>query len=228
MKFLPLIIAVVGILLVPCAIAAPDRAQFIRECLDAVATRETPKFDDYTEGSYHVDKLDLVEGLETATKSQPGHLRAVIIVGPTGPLWTYYVIVALSEGEGIRLNSVVMPHARITGKATKVFSKTEFDRLFKKVAASKLLRAGEPPVDKASGPLTRDFSYDFVIVSWSDGRRVAHFAKLENSEDNTSAKDVSALSDDINALLKGAKTTYPKENAKDIRPSPSRSTQHVN
>jgi hypothetical protein len=212
-KFLPLIIA--AMILAPCVIAAPDRAQFIRECLDATATRETPKFDDYTHGSYHVDKLDLIEGLEAATRSQPGRLRAVIIVGPTGPLWTYYVLVALSEGDGIRLNSIVMPHARITGKGTRTFTKTEFDQLFNKVAASKLLHEGEPPTDKTSGSLARDFAYDCIVVSWSDGRRLIRFAKLENSDDNTSAKDAEALSADVNALLKGDKTTYPKERAKD-------------
>ena len=173
-----MIIAVAVILLEPRSFAAPSRAQFIRECLDATATRETPKFDDYTEGSYHVDKFDLIEGLESATKSQPARLHAVIILGPTGPLWTYYVLVALAEGDSVRLNSVVMPHARITAKATKTFSKTEFEQLFNKVTASKLLH-DEPPSAETSDPLARDFACDFVVVSWSDGRRVSRFRGSE-------------------------------------------------
>jgi hypothetical protein len=210
-KFLPLVVATAAILLEPRSFAAPDRAQFIRECLDAAATRETPKFDDYTKGSYHVDKLDLVEGLEAATRSQPGRLHAVIILGPTGPLWAYYVFVALAEGDGIRLNWLVMPHARITGKSTRTFSKAEFEQLFSKVTASKLLHEGEPPSDKAADPLSRDFAFDFLVVAWPDSHRISRFAKLENlenSQDNVSAKEMSTLSDDVNALLKEAKATY--------------------
>ena len=222
MKFLPSIIATAAIFVGPCGFAAPDRAQFIRECLDATATRDTPKFDDYTEGSYHVDKFDLVEGLEGATKSQPGRLHAVIILGPTGPLWTYYVFVALSEGDGIRLNWLVMPHARITGKSTRTFSKADFEQMFSKVTVSKLLHEGEPPSDKAADPSSRDYACDFLVASWSDGQRISWCAKLEDSGYGESTKDVSALSDDVNALLKGAKTTYPKEKAKDNSTKSSR------
>ena len=216
MRFLPLIVATAAILLEPRGFAAPDRAQFIRECLDPTATRETPKFDDYTEGSYHVDKLDVVEGLEAATKSQPGRLRAVIILGPTGPLWTYYVLVALSDGDAITLNSLVMPHARITGKGTKTLSKTEFEQLFNKLTASKLLRQGEPSEIKKEGAISRDFRYDLFIVSWPNGRRSSWFAELEKTEGTPAAKDAEAVSDNVNAMLKGSKGTYtyPKEQSK--------------
>src|SRR5262245_42576562 len=110
MKFRHYVIGAVGLALLVAlltyVVTGPGRAQFIRECLDSRPTSKTAKFDDYS-GSYHIDKLDLVQGIEQATKSQPGRLRAVIIFGPTGGLWTYHVLVALSEENSLRLNTLV-------------------------------------------------------------------------------------------------------------------------
>lgn len=205
--------ALSGIVLLPSALAAPDRAQFIRECLDAVATPETPKFSDFG-GSYRIDKLDLVQGIEQATESQPGRLRAVIIVGPTGPLWTYHVLVALSEGNSIKLNCLVMPHARIAGKGTRTLSGAEFEKLLSKLTTSKLLPVGDPTSIKADDPLSRDFAYEILVSVWADGRRSLRFAELEKlmGEDTTKAKEAEAVFEYLNELLKGGKTTYPEEN----------------
>ena len=218
MKFRRIILYVLatafsGVVLLPAALGDPDRAQFLRECLDAVATPETPKFDDYTQGSYHIDKLDLVQGIEKATDSQPGRLRAVIIIGPIGPLWTYHVVVALSEGNAIRLNSLVMPHARITGKGTKTLNPTEFEKLLSKLTTSKLLPEGDPTSIKANDPGSREFAYDILVAVWTDGRRSLRFAQLENlmSEDTPKAKEAEAVFEHLNGLMKGVETTYPKE-----------------
>ena len=40
-----------------------DRAGFVQELVFAYATPRTGRFDDYTRGSYHVNKLDLVQGI---------------------------------------------------------------------------------------------------------------------------------------------------------------------
>ncbi len=208
-----LAIALSGVISEFQSLGAPDRAQFIRECLDSAATPETAKFDDYTEGSYHIDKLDLVEGLAKATESQRGRLRAVIIFGPTGPLWTYHVLVALSEGDLVRLNSLVMPHARITGKGTKIFSKAEFERLLTKLTTSKLLPEVSASSIKTDNSLSRDFAYDMLVAVYSDGRRSMRFGEIEKliNEATPGAKDAKALLDHLNAMLKEVKTTYPKE-----------------
>ena len=187
--------------LLQSSFGAPDRAQFIRECLDAAPTSQTPKFDDYTKGSYHVDKFDLVQGLEAATKSKPGQLRGVIIYGPHGPLWAYHIIVALSEGDMIRLNSLVVPHARITSKGTQTLSTAEFALLTNKLVSSKLLREGDPP--------SEDFG-DFLVAVWSDGKRSIHLGELRKAEAE-SQQDVKALMDAINTVLDKVKITYPKE-----------------
>lgn len=208
-----LALALSGVVLQPRALAAPDRAQFIRECLDSAATPETPKFDDYTKGSYHIDKLDLVQGIEKATESQPGRLRAVIIFGPTRRLWTYHVLVALSEGGLIRLHSLVMPHARITGKGTRTLSRVEFEERLSKLTSSAILPEGDPTSIKADDSLSRDFAYDMLVSVWTDGRRSLRFAELRKlmSEDTPKAKEAGAVLECLSGLLKGIKTTYPKE-----------------
>ena len=202
-----------GIVLQTRAHAAPDREQFIRECLDSAATPETSKFNDYTEGSYHITKLDLVDGIEKATESQPGRLRAVIIFGPAGPLWTYHVLVALKEGELIRLNSLVMPHARITGKGTTTLSEAEFDKLLGKLTASKLLSEADPAAMKKEQSSSGDFGYDMLVSVWTNSRRSLRSAKLEKLmiESSPRAQEAEAMLSDLNGLLKGVKTTYPKE-----------------
>ena len=207
-------VAFSGIVFEPHVFGAPDRAQFIRECLDSAATPETPKFDDYTKGSYHINMLDLVEGLTKATESQPGRLRAVIIFGPTGPLWAYHVLVALSEGELVRLNWLGMPHARITDKGTRTFSEAEFEQLLSKVTASKLLAEGNPSSIKASDPLSHHFAYDMLVAVYSNGRCSLRFAEIEKlmNEATPSAKgaEAEALLNHLDAMLIGIKTTYPK------------------
>jgi hypothetical protein len=102
----------------------PNREAFINEVLDAKPTTVTPKFDDYTPGSYHVKKEDLLQGLTDEATKRKLTLRGVSIVGPlpADPLWTSYVMVFIQEGEKVRVNSLIMPHARITHKATDLIT----------------------------------------------------------------------------------------------------------
>lgn len=194
----------------------PDRAQFIQECLDARATSQTAKFNDYNEfESYHIDKRDLILGIEEATQSQPGRLRAVIIFGPGGPLWTYHVIVALSEESSVRLNSLVMPHARITGKGTRTLTGAEFEQLLEKLMTSKLLIEGDVAPIKAGeyDPFAQEFEHDFVVVSWTGGRRTLRYGALENllMKADPAAKEAETLLEQVNTMLQGITTTYPNE-----------------
>ncbi len=47
----------------------PTRRGFFHELLFAAATSRTPRFDDYTRGSYHVNKLDLARGYPSTPSS---------------------------------------------------------------------------------------------------------------------------------------------------------------
>jgi len=66
-----------------------------------------------------------VRGLQAEATACGVRLRAALIVGPVGPLWTFHVAWLVQEPEGVRVNSLVMPHARITGKATGLIGSVE-------------------------------------------------------------------------------------------------------
>src|SRR5688572_7942760 len=67
----------------------PSREGFFREALFAAATARTPRYDAYTQESYHADKVDIADGLPAMAKACGLVLRALVIVGPVGPLWAY-------------------------------------------------------------------------------------------------------------------------------------------
>ena len=67
--------------------AGPSRAAFLDEVLVAEPSLSTSLFDDYTRGSYHVRKGDLVQGLRERATECGVRLRAVVVFGPVGPLW---------------------------------------------------------------------------------------------------------------------------------------------
>jgi len=113
---------------------SPSRAGFFREVLFAAPTARTPWFDDYTKGSYHIDKLDLAIGLRKEAERCGVTLEALVVVGPNGPLWSYNVLAFLRDGDSVRINSLVIPHARITGKATKHLSGRTLAEWFRQLA----------------------------------------------------------------------------------------------
>ncbi len=78
----------------------------------------THLYDDYAEGSYHANKLDLARGLPAEGERCGVRMRGLLLFGPVGPLWTFHIIAFIDEGDQVRVNSLVMPHARITGKGS--------------------------------------------------------------------------------------------------------------
>jgi hypothetical protein len=115
---------------------------FAQEVLVGVGTRRTARFDGYTEGSYHVDPLELVGKLQAEAALYRQDLKAVVVVGPSGPLWAYEVLAVLGTERGcLRVNMLSMPHARITRKKSgclaEEFVRTALSR-FRTVATERL------------------------------------------------------------------------------------------
>ena len=73
---------------------------FAQEALFGYGTQRTAKFDDYTKESYHVQPLQLLADLPSEARLYGIDLRAVVVVGPFGPLWAYDVIVKLPRFGG--------------------------------------------------------------------------------------------------------------------------------
>lgn len=185
----------------------PSRSAFLTEVLFAEPTARTPRFDDYTTDSYHVRKLDLVTGLEEQSRSCGLRLRAVLIVGPVGMLWSYHIAALIDEGDQIRINTLVMPHARITGKASGLVPAALASELLAAVAASPLIRPGIPTPLPTDDDGDFEFSYKLLLVVL-DGPSAGRFhASLNDIFPKSEDKD---LLDRVNGVLGHTSKTYPK------------------
>jgi len=181
----------------------PSRGGFMREILFAPGTARTPRFDDYTPDSYHVDKLDLATALPVAARECGLTLQALVVLGPTGPLWAYHVAAFFTDRGSLHLNTVVMPHARITGKATATVAMRDLAALFAAIETAPILASGRP---SASGPApSADFSYDFLAVRYSPTGPSYWYGSLDAASDTTHVTKLVAA---INRLLDRTVPTY--------------------
>jgi hypothetical protein len=90
-------------------------------------------------------------------------LRAVVVVGPLGgdPLWTSWVWVFIQEGEKIRVNGLVMPHARITGKSTCLITAEQFKKWAEGLLDMRVLELQTPT---AVGGILGTLSSDLYVA----------------------------------------------------------------
>lgn len=187
---------------------APSRRAFLTEVLFAEPTTRTRRFDDYTTDSYHVRKLDLVTGLEEQSRLCGLRLRAVLIVGPVGMLWSYHIAALTDEGDHVRVNTLVMPHARITGKGSGVVPPALAAELLAAVAASPLIRPGIPTPLATDDDGDSEFSYQLLLVVL-DGPNAGRFhASFNDIFPKSEDKD---LLDRVNRVLGHTSKTYPKD-----------------
>jgi len=180
--------------------AAPSREGFFHEALFAAATARTPRFDDYTADSYHVRKLDVIRGLPTQANACGVRLRATLVLGPVGILWTYHVVTLVQDGPKIRVNALVMPHARITGKGTGVVATQEALGLLQQIEKAPRVRSGLPtPIsDDAEG----DFSYQLLLARYDTEQPGYFHGEFSESSDDPGLR---SLKDAVEALLGTAK-----------------------
>lgn len=173
-----------------------SRRAFIEEMIYPQGTSRTPKFDDYTPGSYHVGKLDLVDGIIDANKSSP-RVDAVLVLGPSGPLWQYNVITVVSgdsSSNTVRINSLVFPHARITYKSTRTTTRDFYVKSIAGIMSNVALR--EPTEDdrKEDG----EWKNAVVMATFGENTKIR---VLANSAIEERQKEARQLYDEINQLL---------------------------
>ena len=189
---------------------APTREGFLREALDAAPTARTPRFNDYAPGSYHAEKLDLAVGLPAEARRLGRPLQGLVVLGPVGPLWAYYVVTLAGEGEAVRVNSLVMPHARITGKATGLVARREAEALLGDLVASPLLRrlADTTALRAAASGPHGDLAYDLLVVRFTeDGSPEYYTAALGGA--GTAAAERERLLARLTGVLRRLEQTYP-------------------
>ena len=194
----------------------PSRQAFFHEVLFSRKSARTHLYDDYTEGSYHASKLDLARGLPAEGERCGVRLRGLLLFGPAGPLWSFHVLAFLDEGDQVRVNSLLMPHARITGKGTVLVARDTAEALVRHVSTSSLVRAGLPTWPAtATDEIENDFSYDLLLVRYTEGAPQYWHASLPMlAADEAQANQVEQLVAPVNRLLAQSTRTY------EPRPSP--------
>jgi len=158
----------------------PDlsRHGFLQEMLFPQGTTRTPHFDDYTEGSYHVDKLDLLDGVRELAAGEES-IVGFHVFGPYGPLWAYHVVLVLKTEDGLRVNWLNFPHARITSKGTWSLSWDQYREYLVAMEAETVIAAGLPSFESICGErnpdLPIDWHYSLLTADWSgESERVWH------------------------------------------------------
>lgn len=188
----------------------PNREGFFREVLFAAPTSRTRRFHDLARGSYHVDKLDVARGLPEQATFCGVRLHALIVVGPMGPLWAYDVIAFIEEGDSIRANGLVMPHARITRKLTALVAVDDASRVLDLVRGSSLVRLCDATVPKSNS------SYGLLLALY-DNKQPRYFCADSDRLGGSPASE--ELLDAVNGLLERTTQTYPQEESAPVPPT---------
>jgi hypothetical protein len=185
-----------------------SREGFIQELVYARATPRTPQFDDYTPGSYHVEKIDLLDGVRTRRAATTPQIKGLLVVGPVGPLWAYYVTLFTEEKEGVRATDVNFPHARITFKRTKLLSGKEYKKFLDSLTRSRSLIEGMPSFDtirrSRNVDLPLEWHYEVLLGDWSSGKERVFHSVIAESE-------LGALLKAWDALFEKAVVTYASD-----------------
>ncbi len=152
--------------------------------------------------------MNLLEGVRELRTDEP--VRGLIVYGPEGLFWAYHVFLFVAEKDQVRLNTLVFPHARITGKATRVLSPGEYEEALGKLASRPFVIPGAPSFETLRGErnanLSLEWHYGLLIADWSRGtERLWHSV---GDERTLSMDELTSLASDLNELLSDGTTTY--------------------
>ncbi len=170
--------------------SVPTKIGFYHELLNPVATKRTPAFDDYSIGNYRVRTNELTLEYYSFSKIFGKNLRAILIIGPNGPLWTYHVAAFFADNGKLKVNLIVMPHARITYKATGYIEENVLTDLANAIKTMKQVKDDDPP------------TYGIpVLFSLNDNLETYHFDLLSDESSKI-------VLDKINMIFDKLEKTY--------------------
>jgi hypothetical protein len=160
-------------LAVPECVPDLSREGFVQEVVFPQATSRTPAFDDYTVGSYHIDKIGLLEAVRNRRISRTPEIVGLLILGPSGPLWQYDVLLFLSQAQVVSIHLLTMAHARITWKAAGSISQEAYSAFVTDLSRLPDVVPGVPvPASSAVSANDFEWSYGFLGAVWSPSELV--------------------------------------------------------
>jgi hypothetical protein len=186
----------------------PTRTDFIREVLDPKPSPTTPKFHDDTR-SYHVIKEDLAKGLFEEAEKRKLDLRGVLIAGPMSldPLWTYTVVAFIREGDRVRANVVVFPHARITYKSTGLVTVERYEKWVAEMEGTGVLKPKLPSAARGEkDEAKRDRMFTLLFASLGPGGKDcrSYYADPQELEEGKRGR----FQEVLNGILENQEETY--------------------
>lgn len=186
----------------------PTRTDFIREVLDPKPSPLTPKFHDDAR-SYHVIKEDLAKGLFGEAQKRKLDLRGVVIAGPMSldPLWTYTVVAFIREGDKVRANVVVFPHARLTYKSTALVTTERYEKWVGEMEGTGVLEPKLPAAargEKDEAKRDRMFTLLFATSGPEGKDRRTYYSDPERLEDEKRGR----FQDVLKGILEDQEETY--------------------
>lgn len=179
---------------------------FIEEMCYSQGCARTPRFDDYTEGSYHVRKLPLVNEITRRNTNDSARVEAVIVLGPSGPLWQYNLVTIVGTNRNskiLRVNHLVYPHARITRKATRLVPRDDVESALELL----MMHPGLRDVRAADHAAEAEWDTMATVARFGDSVMTKI---LPDSAQTDEAVDVKTFYEAVNKLLGGdaMTTTY--------------------
>jgi hypothetical protein len=177
--------------------------------LTPATTAWTHRFNAYEKTSYLVDKVDLVRSLPAVARAKNLSLLGVLVVGPTGPLWSYHIVTFVRADTAVRVVAVVYAHARLVRKASGTISSAEYATISRTVEGVERREIR----DRTAG-LSAEWQTNVVFASYAPAgiRRVA-FGDVELHRSGE-------LASVVDPLLRSLRATYPPD-----RPPPERTSR---
>lgn len=218
-RLVALAVALIMSLLGGCAFAThekmPDEEDFFLELLDPMPRSTSGSFHSYSEDSYSVDKINFWSEFPSFARDYGYNPKAVLVVGPIGILWTYYVFALIEEDKGVRINGIVFPHGRLTGKKTIVLSEAEalaWISKFESISGvHKVDSTPEALRNQLSGNDMGDFEFNLLLVQLDNPEEVfvANIPWIvEEGSEETGKSAPEQLEETLNDLVIRMEQTY--------------------
>ena len=193
----------------------PNEEDFFLEVLDPMPRSTSGSFHSYSKDSYYVDKIRFWSEFPDFARDHGHNPRAVLIVGPVGVLWTYYVFVLLEEENGFRINEVIFPHSRLTKKWTALLSEDEALARISRFESITGVRAVDTTPEgfraESGDKDNSDFEFNLLLVWLSDPEEV--FVAdipwvIDEETEDVSRSALEQLDDALSKLTSGMEQTY--------------------
>jgi hypothetical protein len=125
------------------------------------------------------------------------------------------------DGEGVRINTLWMPHARITFKSTKLITYQAFRELFDEVTKAKALSQGAPTALRDGSiraqNVDRDleWSYDLLVATWFDNREQVYRTTAMHAFSSDPPQSVIHVNEALAATREHGIVTYSHDISED-------------